>query len=114
MVPRNEGSNRPDQKKRAKDRTGDTAAGRLMPLALAVLGVVFGDIATSPIYAIRECFHGEYGIGVSHTNVLGILSLMFWALAIIVGIKYLIFVFRADNHGEGGRVHLFSRGFFDI
>ncbi len=75
---------------------------RLAQLSLAALGVVFGDIGTSPIYAIRECFHGEYGIGVSHVNVMGILSLMFWALVMIVGLKYMVFVFRADNHGEGG------------
>ena len=75
---------------------------RLARLSLAALGVVFGDIATSPIYAIRECFHGEYGIEASSANVMGVLSLMFWALVMIVGLKYLIFVFRADNHGEGG------------
>jgi len=79
---------------------------RLMQLSLAALGVVFGDIATSPIYAIRECFHGEYGIAVSHANVLGILSLMFWALVLIVGLKYLVFVFQADNRGEGGVIAL--------
>jgi KUP system potassium uptake protein len=80
--------------------------GRLARLSLAALGVVFGDIGTSPIYAIRECFHGEYGIEVSHANVMGILSLTFWALVMIVGLKYLIFVFRADNHGEGGVIAL--------
>ncbi len=79
---------------------------RLARLSLAALGVVFGDIATSPIYAIRECFHGVYGIEVSHANVMGILSLMFWALVIIVGLKYLMFVFRADNRGEGGVIAL--------
>jgi KUP system potassium uptake protein len=61
---------------------------RLARLSLAALGVVFGDISTSPIYAIRECFHGQYGIDVSHANVMGILSLMFWALVLIVGLKY--------------------------
>ncbi|MEZ4550030.1 MAG: KUP/HAK/KT family potassium transporter [Desulfobacterales bacterium] len=66
----------------------------------------FGDICTSPIYAIRECFHGEYGIDVSHANVMGILSLMFWALVLIVGLKYLTFVFRANSHGEGGEIVL--------
>ncbi|MEW6670948.1 MAG: potassium transporter Kup [Thermodesulfobacteriota bacterium] len=86
------------------DQTGANA--RLLQLSLAALGVVFGDIATSPIYAIRECFHGEYGIAVSHANVLGILSLMFWALVLIVGLKYLVFVFRADNRGEGGVIAL--------
>jgi KUP system potassium uptake protein len=79
---------------------------RLARLSLAALGVVFGDIATSPIYAIRECFHGEYGIEASPANVMGILSLMFWALVLIVGLKYLTFVFRADNRGEGGVIAL--------
>ena len=79
---------------------------RLAQLSLAALGVVFGDIGTSPIYAIRECFHGEYGIEVSHANVMGILSLMFWALVMIVGLKYLLFVFRANNRGEGGVIAL--------
>jgi len=75
---------------------------QLLKLSLAALGVVFGDIGTSPLYAIRECFHGEYGIAVSPANVLGILSLMSWSLVMIVTFKYLIFVFRADNQGEGG------------
>ena len=79
---------------------------QLARLSLAALGVVFGDIGTSPIYAIRECFHGEYGIAVSDANVLGILSLMFWSLIMIVGFKYMIFIFRADNRGEGGIIAL--------
>jgi len=81
-----------------KEATG----GRLGTLSLATLGVVFGDIGTSPIYAIRECFHGEYGIPVTHENILGVLSLMFWALVMIVSFKYLTFMLRADNNGEGG------------
>jgi KUP system potassium uptake protein len=75
---------------------------QLVKLSLAALGVVFGDIGTSPLYAIRECFHGEYGIAVSPNNVLGVLSLMLWALLMIVTFKYLVFVLRADNQGEGG------------
>lgn len=71
-------------------------------LSLAALGVVFGDIGTSPLYAIRECFHGEYGIAVTEGNVLGVLSLVFWALLLVVTIKYLVFIMRADNDGEGG------------
>lgn len=71
-------------------------------MSLAALGVVFGDIGTSPLYALRECFHGEYGIAVVPANVFGVLSLIFWALLLIVSIKYLIFILRADNHGEGG------------
>ena len=73
---------------------------------MTALGVVFGDIATSPLYAVRECFHGEYAITVSHENVLGVLSLMFWTLLMIVSFKYLSFVLRADNHGEGGVIAL--------
>ena len=79
---------------------------RLAKMSLAALGIVFGDISTSPIYAIRECFHGEYGIAPTHDNITGVLSLMFWALVMIVGMKYLIFVFRADNKGEGGVIAL--------
>ncbi len=74
----------------------------LAMLSLAALGVVFGDIGTSPLYAIRECFHGEYAIPVTQENIVGILSLMFWSLVMIVTIKYLTFVLRADNNGEGG------------
>jgi len=74
----------------------------LRVLALAALGIVFGDIGTSPLYAIKECFHGDYGIPVVRENILGVLSLVFWALIIIVSVKYLIFVLQADNNGEGG------------
>ena len=80
----------------------EASGGRLAKLSLATLGVVFGDIGTSPIYAIRECFHGEYGIPVTHENILGVLSLMFWSLVMIVSFKYLTFMLRADNNGEGG------------
>jgi KUP system potassium uptake protein len=69
---------------------------------MTALGVVYGDIGTSPLYAIRECFHGEHGIHVSHGNVLGVLSLMFWALTIVISLKYVAYVLRADNRGEGG------------
>ncbi len=78
----------------------------LRALSLAALGVVFGDIGTSPLYAIRECFHGEYGIPVTQDNIFGVLSLMFWALIIIVSVKYLAYIFRADNRGEGGVIAL--------
>ena len=75
---------------------------RFAGLSLAALGVVFGDIGTSPLYALRECFHGEYGIPVSHANVLGVLSLLVWSLILIVSLKYLTFIMKADNDGEGG------------
>lgn len=75
-------------------------------LALAALGVVFGDIGTSPIYAFRESFHPSYGIDVSQANVLGVLSLIFWSLILVISIKYLVLVMRADNRGEGGIIAL--------
>nr|MBP7967161.1 KUP/HAK/KT family potassium transporter [Candidatus Woesebacteria bacterium] len=71
-------------------------------LALGALGVVYGDIGTSVLYAFRESFHESHGIAVTRDNVLGILSLIFWALITLISIKYLIFVMRADNKGEGG------------
>jgi len=75
---------------------------KLAKLSIAALGIVFGDIGTSPLYAIRECFHGEFAIDVNPLNIFGVLSLMFWALILIVSIKYLSFILRADNNGEGG------------
>ena len=77
-------------------------------LALGALGVVYGDIGTSPLYAFRESFNEEYGIPVTANNILGILSLIFWALVFVISIKYLIFVMRADNRGEGGILALTS------
>ncbi len=68
--------------------------------------MVYGDIGTSPIYALRESLHGAHGVAASTANVLGLLSLIFWALIIVISIKYLIFVMRADNCGEGGMIAL--------
>jgi KUP system potassium uptake protein len=78
----------------------------LAALALGALGVVYGDIGTSPLYAIRECFHGEYGVEPTPAHVLGVLSLMFWSLVVIISVKYIVFVMRADNRGEGGILSL--------
>lgn len=72
------------------------------PLVLTALGVVFGDIGTSPLYAIREAFYGEHSIPLTPDNVMGVLSLIVWSLVIVVSTKYLLFVMRADNKGEGG------------
>ena len=80
----------------------DRHSSRLPFLVLAALGVVYGDIGTSPLYALRECFAGTHAIPVTPGNVLGVLSLIFWSLIITVTIKYLLFVMRADNQGEGG------------
>ncbi len=71
-------------------------------LAIAALGVAFGDIATSPLYALRESFHLSYGIPPTEANILGILSLIVWSIVLVVSIKYMIFILRADLDGEGG------------
>lgn len=90
----------------APERTspGHGAAGtkQLLALALASLGVVFGDIGTSPLYALRECLHHAHGISTSPDNVYGIVSLVFWALTLVISLKYVAYVLRADNAGEGG------------
>ena len=83
-------------------------AGYTRALALAALGIVYGDIGTSPIYALRESFIEEHEVAVSIANVFGVLSLVFWALVIVICIKYLVFVLRADNRGEGGILALTS------
>jgi KUP system potassium uptake protein len=80
----------------------------LLTLSLGALGVVYGDIGTSPLYAFRECFAPEHGLAPSPANILGVLSLIFWALLLIISIEYLAFVMRADNRGEGGIVALMS------
>lgn len=82
--------------------------GRLLALSLLALGVVYGDIGTSPLYALRECFHGPHAIEPTRANVLGVLSLIFWSLILVISIKYLVFVMRADNRGEGGILALTS------
>jgi KUP system potassium uptake protein len=71
-------------------------------MALGALGIVYGDIGTSPLYALRECFHGTHGVPPTHANVLGVLSLVFWALIVVVTLKYHVYVLRMDNRGEGG------------
>jgi KUP system potassium uptake protein len=77
-------------------------------LVLSALGVVFGDIGTSPLYSFRECFHGQHGVTPTAENVLGVLSLVFWALIVVISIKYVLFVMRADNRGEGGTLALMA------
>ncbi|HSJ84291.1 MAG TPA: potassium transporter Kup [Acidimicrobiia bacterium] len=74
----------------------------LLVMSVGALGVVYGDIGTSPLYAFRESFHVAEGLAVDRAGVFGVLSIMFWALVLVVSVKYLIFVMRADNHGEGG------------
>ena len=77
-------------------------------LALAALGIVYGDIGTSPLYAIKEIFGGPHAVSTSPDHILGTLSLVFWALIVIVSVKYVAFVMRADNRGEGGIMALMA------
>ncbi len=81
---------------------------RLAFLTVAALGVVYGDIGTSPLYALRECFGPAVGIAPSRENVLGILSLITWSLIAVIAVKYVTFVLRADNRGEGGILALLA------
>ena len=81
---------------------------RLALLSLTALGVVYGDIGTSPLYAMRECFKEEYGITPTAPNIIGVLSLILWSLILVVSIKYIVFILRADNRGEGGILALLA------
>ncbi len=76
--------------------------------ALTALGVVYGDLGTSPLYALRECFGGEHSLRIGASSVLGILSLIFWSLIVVVTVKYIAYVMRADNDGEGGILALMA------
>lgn len=87
--------------------------GYVAGLALGALGVVYGDIGTSPLYTLKECFNADHGVPLTRDNVLGVLSLVFWSLFIIVSIKYLTFVTRAANKGEGGILSLLALAFPD-
>ncbi|HEU5055759.1 MAG TPA: potassium transporter Kup [Kofleriaceae bacterium] len=77
-------------------------------LSLGALGVVYGDIGTSPLYTIRECVYGPHAVAVNEANIYGILSLVLWSLILVVALKYLVFILRADNEGEGGILALFA------
>jgi KUP system potassium uptake protein len=99
-----------DAQKEALKRTPPASphAGASAVLAIAVLGVVYGDIGTSPIYALRECFAGKNPIPITAGNVLGVLSLVFWTLVLVISLKYMVFVLQADNRGEGGTFALLA------
>ncbi|CAK9886836.1 MAG: Low affinity potassium transport system protein kup [Candidatus Erwinia impunctatus] len=77
-------------------------------VTLAAIGVVYGDIGTSPLYTLRECLSGQFGFGVERDAVFGFLSLIFWLLVVVVSLKYISYVMRADNAGEGGILTLMS------
>ena len=89
---------------------------RTLPLVVGAIGVVYGDIGTSPLYTLRTAFTGPYGLSLTHDNVLGVLSAIVWALMIVVTLKYIALIMRADNRGEGGILALtalVSRGVAD-
>ncbi|MGJ7548131.1 potassium transporter Kup [Pseudomonas alloputida] len=85
---------------------GKQGATRSLGLLVAAVGVVYGDIGTSPLYTLKEVFTGGYGVPVNHDGVLGILSLILWSLLWVVSFKYVMFILRADNQGEGGTMAL--------
>jgi KUP system potassium uptake protein len=87
---------------RSPAAAADTRSDAPRKLVIAALGVVFGDIGTSPLYAFRECLNPEHGIAVTQANIIGLLSLILWSLVLIISIKYVAIVLRADNRGEGG------------
>ncbi|MEO6894140.1 MAG: potassium transporter Kup [Ginsengibacter sp.] len=80
----------------------------LFKVTIAALGIVFGDIGTSPLYALRVCFGGTHGLAVTDQNIYGVLSLIFWSLILVISIKYLVLILRADNNGEGGILALMA------
>lgn len=88
-----------------------TEKNRIAALTLGALGVVYGDIGTSPLYTLRECFTGPHGITATQANVHGVVSLILWSLISIVSIKYLSLVMRANNKGEGGILSLMALAF---
>ena len=87
---------------------GETTRSGRSALVVAALGVVYGDIGTSPLYAFKESLSGAHGVGVAPLDVLGVLSMIFWAITLVVSIKYVLIVLRADNDGEGGVLALLA------
>ncbi len=88
--------------------TTSTSSKNLAGLTLGAIGVVYGDIGTSPLYALKEVFSGSHGVPLNHTNLFGIVSLIVWGLTIIVSLKYVTLILRADNRGEGGIMALMA------
>ena len=90
----------------ADDIDGEAAGRPIASLSLAALGVVYGDIGTSPLYALKQCFNGPHHVEASPENVFGVLSMIVWSLILVVSVKYLLFILQADNKGEGGIIAL--------
>jgi KUP system potassium uptake protein len=98
----------PDHSSRRHHAESDPVGRRLAILTLGALGVVYGDIGTSPLYALRECFGERYALAPAPANVYGVLSLIVWAILLVVAVKYIVFILRADNDGEGGILALLA------
>ena len=98
----------PDVRPEGRESDPELHGGSLGKLALAAIGVVFGDIGTSPLYAFRETFVGHHPLTVDRVHILGVLSLIFWSMMLVVTIKYLLIIMRADNKGEGGSLALLA------
>ncbi len=92
----------------SSSHSDSTSTARTRTLAIAALGVVYGDIGTSPLYAVKECFAGHNAAALTPGNVLGVISLIFWSLTVVVVVKYLTFVMQADHNGEGGILALLA------
>jgi KUP system potassium uptake protein len=95
-------SDAPEGSPPARPGTIESSTPAWRPLTLTAIGVVYGDIGTSPLYTMRECFFGSHSVPVTRANVLGVLSLIIYALLLVISIKYIAIVMRADNCGEGG------------
>ena len=77
-------------------------------LAIGAIGIVFGDIGTSPLYAFRETFDGHHKLALDTLHIMGVISLMFWSMMVVVTLKYVTIIMRADNKGEGGSLALLA------
>ena len=88
--------------------SSEHGSGKLMPLALGAIGVVFGDIGTSPLYSLKESFAGPHPLAIDPPHIFGVLSLIFWTMTLVVTIKYVLVTMRADNDGEGGSLALLA------
>jgi KUP system potassium uptake protein len=86
----------------------DTVKSRILALTIAAVGIVYGDIGTSPLYTLKTIFSPEHGLTLDHANLVGVVSLIFWGLMVIVSLKYVTLILRADNHGEGGIMALMA------
>ncbi|MCW2925578.1 MAG: potassium transporter Kup [Thermoleophilia bacterium] len=96
------------QAEHAEERREHGAHGGMLALMLGTVGIVFGDIGTSPLYALKETFHGHHRLAIEPATVYGVLSIVFWSIMVIVSLKYVTLIMRADNEGEGGIMALIS------